>query len=133
MPQVIKKQPEPAPAEYDNSHWTRAQVRYAPADGRRAITTEGLTYGPWAVVRDERNGKYDLTHVRANIPAAINLDTEVDACRIADWLTKSMPLVFRLSTVEEMRAKLRENVRAALRQWIRSCENEGGWVQPPKL
>lgn len=139
MPPVLRSPtlpdtPAPAPtAEYDYSHWKRAQVRYAPKDGRKAREVEGLVYGPWAVVQDDRNGKYDLVHVRADMPTVIDIETEADACRIGDWLWKTFPLVMRLKTVDEMREKIPPATRSALNRWGQSCTKAGRWVAPPKV
>lgn len=131
MPPVIKVKPKTESA-YDNSHWTRDEVRYAPADGRKAISAPALIFGPWAVVQDDRNGKYDLIHVRTDTPTALDIATELDACRIGDWLWKNFPLVLRLTTKDEMKARLGDKV-TPLNRWIKSCEAASKFLPPPAV
>lgn len=128
MPPVVKPK-----TQYDNSHWKRGETRYAPADGRKAITAPALLYGPWAVVRDEKNGKYDLVHLRSDSPTALDIATESDACRIGDWLWRMFPLILRLTTVEEMRERMDPALRTKVNQWIKSCERAGKYLLPPNV
>lgn len=131
MPPIIRVKPK-TEQTYDNSHWTRGEVRYAPADGRKAIMAPALLFGPWAVVRDEKNGKYDLIHVRTDTPGVLDLVEEKDACRVGDWLWKQFPLVFRLTNKDEMRERLGTKI-TALNQWTKSCTAAGKFLPPPTI
>lgn len=117
------------PVEDDFAHWTAGKFRCrCPGCGGREYPAR--VYGPWAVFEHEELG-WELIHVKTHLSAVAGMKSAEDCFRVGDVLQRKFPLVLRLGTVDEMRAKLGDmGVIHAVNEWTKRCKYQKKFVSP---
>ena len=109
------------------AHWTVGSFKCrCPGCGGREYPAR--TYGPWAVfLHDEL--QWELIHVKTNLSAVTGLVSQEDCFKVGDFLQRKFPLVLRLGTVDEMRAKMGD-IYKPVNEWTKRCKYLKKFVAP---
>lgn len=91
-------------------------------------TVQAQVYGAVAVYRlEEDRSDWRVSLVPCDMMICA-VDTEADAKRIGEVLQERCCLAVRLTDVEQVRAKCAPWVNP----WIKECQQERRWIEPPK-
>ena len=121
MPPVrqLSKPVETVPAKDDFAHWTVGSFKCrCPGCGGREYPAR--TYGLRAVYLHEEL-HWELNHVKTNLSAVTGLVSQEDCFKVGDFLQRKFPLVLRLGTVDDMRAKMGD-IYKPVNEWTKRCK-----------
>lgn len=131
MPPVrqLAKPVEPSPVKDDFAHWTPSAFKCkCPGCGGRDYPAR--LYGPWAVFEHDELG-WELIHVKTRLAAVSGMSSEEDCFRVGDFLQRRFPLVLRLGTAAEMKAKMDGmHLYGQIRDWNAAMKKTGKFVAP---
>jgi len=134
MPPVrqLSKPVEPSPAKDDFAHWAAGTLKCrCPGCGGKEYPAR--CYGPWAVFDHGDPGKpeWELVHVKVRHAAVAGMEDRESCFRVGDFLQRRFPLVMRLGTVEEIRAKFGDmGLIHSINEWTKRCKYLKKFVDP---